>query len=143
MATLNPIPNLLVMLVQAGTFLATLLVAKKTILEPYLQVRKFRYFQTQGKKEETERLLLENQKRLQEIDDKIQEAVVKAKDSRGAHKTLVLRERDEILKEAEKYSQEIIAQTKQRIQEEIRLERAKIPVIIDNLVRALFDQVVS
>ena len=143
MATLNPIPNPAVMLVQAGTFLVTLFVAKKMILEPYLQVRKFRYFQTKGKSEETERLLLENQKRLNEFNEKVQEAVVKAKEGRSAHKSQALKERDEILKEAEQSSQEIISQTKQRVQEEIRAEKAKIPMIVDHLVRVLFDQVVS
>ena len=143
MSTLNPIPNPMVMLVQGGIFLVSLFVIKKTILEPYLQVKKFRYYQTQGKHEEIERLLLENQKKLNEVNEKIQAAVVKAKESQIAHKTQALKERDEILKEAEQSSHEIIAQTKQRVQEEIRAEREKIPMIVDNLVRVLFDRVVS
>ena len=143
MATLNPIPNPAVMIVQAGTFLIGLVIVTKTILEPYLQVRKHRLSQTQGKKEEAEFILSENQRKLREVQEKIQEAVVQAKDIQTAHKIQALKERDEILKQAEKHSLEIIAQTKNRIQEEIRIERQKIPAIVDSLVKVMFDQVVS
>ena len=67
MSSLNLVPNLNVMAVQAGIFVANFLLLRNLLLEPYLKVYDKRQNLTVGSKAEAKELVAKNESAIQQI----------------------------------------------------------------------------
>lgn len=143
MASLNLVPNVSVMLTQAGIFTATLFVVKRTMLDPFLKVKKKRLHYTVGYKTKAKNLLESNEKIISELNMKMSEASSELSKVREEYKARSLKEKNKIIEDAEKEVKAIIDEAKKQIDNEIASEKEKIPVIAQKLSTEMFDQIVK
>lgn len=143
MSALNLIPNVNVMLATAGILAPTLWVAKKTILEPYLSVKRRRLDMTVGKHEEAKALIKQSDQMAQDIEKKLKSAMVEAQSIRSEILTRVLTQKEEILAEAEKKAEKLTLQAGQQIASELIKEREKIPKVALELSKEVYSRIID
>lgn len=142
MASLNLMPNPGVFLVQTGLFLANVFVVKKLMLDPYLKVKAKRDALTVGGKADASTLMLQNEKNMGYIKQRVDEAFNLARQQSEKLSAEANKKRDDILVHAEKDAKAFLAQAQQEISAELLREKAKIPAIVKDLTENLYQKTI-
>lgn len=138
MASLNLIPNPSVLVVQAGVFLANILVVKKLFVEPYLMVRDRREQLTIGGKDEASQAFAEADRTAADIQTRLSAAMAAAKKERDSLREVATQKRQALLAEAEAQAKKHVDSVEQQIKSEMTAERAKIPGIVASLTDEVY-----
>jgi F0F1-type ATP synthase membrane subunit b/b' len=139
MASLNLIPNPVVLGAQIGVFLVNYVAVKKLFVEPYLAVRAKRSAVTVGSQEEATKALAQSDQITKAIDQKFLECAAEAKGVRESLRDRAHSQRDELLSSAEAAAKQEIASVEQKIREELAAERARIPDVMKSLSDELYN----
>ncbi len=142
MSSLNLVPNPAIMVIQAGIFLANLVVVKKFLLEPYLAVRDERVKLTYGSQDLAESLRQENELAAEKIHFRLQEVGTEARSLRDAALAHARTRRDEILQKATAAAQQIVVGVRTEISRDMEEQRRGIPVLVQNLSRQVLEKIV-
>lgn len=143
MASLNLIPNPSVLAVQAGVFMANVVVVKKLFVDPYLKVRDARDNATQGSKEEADRLYSKSETLAEEIQQKITQASAEARQTREGIRQDAIAKRRKIMQEAESEARQKVDEVEQRIKSELAEQQKRIPEIVGQLTDEVYSATVS
>jgi F0F1-type ATP synthase membrane subunit b/b' len=143
MATLNLIPNPVVLGAQIGVFLVNYAVVKKLFVEPYLTVRARRNSLTVGSQEEATNAAVESDKIAKLIESRFVACAADAKSQREGLRERAQTDRDGLLAKAEAEAKSVIAEVERRIRDELATERAKVPEVINSLSEQLYQQAVN
>lgn len=138
MASLNLIPNSGVLVVQAGIFLANMVVVKKLIIDPYLQLKDKREEMTLGNQEAAKSLLQACQKKNEELDAQMTTVYVEAMAIRKKHKEQaeVVQQKD--LLDARHEAVDYIEKMRCELRQNLHDEREKLPVVIAKLADEVY-----
>jgi F0F1-type ATP synthase membrane subunit b/b' len=139
MASLNLIPNPVVLGAQIGIFLVNYVAVKKLFVEPYLAVRARRTALTLGSQEEANKALVKSDQISKAIDEKFIACAAEAKASREALREKAQGERDVLLSSAEAAAKREIASVEEKIRHELASERARIPDVMKSLSDELYN----
>ena len=143
MSGLNLVPNPAVLVVQAGVFLANVVVVKKLFLEPYLNVYRKRQGQTVGSREETERVVAENAKLTYDIERRLEEAMLKARKEREEIIAEGETRREKLMLQAEIEAKRIIEESRSELQTNLKGESAKITEQVASLTEAFYQKIMA
>jgi len=143
MASLELIPNPQVPVVQAGIFLANLVVVKKLWVEPYLTVRDRREKMTAGSKDDATRFLADAERLSEEINAKLKSAAGEAKSHRETIRNAALARRAQILAAAESEAKAHVDTVERQIKDELTRERSKVPAIVQTLTDDVYKLALS
>jgi len=142
MSSLNLTPNPIVMVIEAGVFLAHFLVVKKLLLEPYIAVRTERNLRTEGSQNQAEHLEIENQNTAKRIQSQL---MLVADESRALRDKAVLQaklRRDQLVQAASDEANATIESMRQELKRELAAERAQIPALVERLTREFVQKIV-
>ena len=106
-SSLNLNPDLAVIGVQAGIFLANMFVVKKLMLEPYLKVKAARDKSTGGNQGDASSLLDKAKEMDQQIAVKMRDAHKQAAETREAIKSAAQNKRNDLVQKAEMAKRQI------------------------------------
>lgn len=137
MASLNLVPDPELLVIQAGIFLANLVVVKKLMIDPYLRLKDKRLAMTTGGQEEAEKTLQECRQKSLDLERQVSEARTAAKVTRQEKKSEADADYQKTLAEAKKEASEYLDKLRGELSENLKGEREKIP----GLVRQLTDEV--
>jgi F0F1-type ATP synthase membrane subunit b/b' len=143
MAGLHLMPNPEVLLVQTGLFVASVVVVKKLMLEPYLKVRAKRFSATEGSLDFAATTTETNEKLTKELELKLMSAHAEIK--REAQRLIdkATEEREALLKGVEGKARQSLGQVEATIRQELAEERKKVPKIVEELVPVLYKQIMD
>ena len=139
MASLNLIPDPMVLGAQIGLFLANFVAVKKLFVKPYLLVRDRRLALTIGSQEEATEALVETDRISRQIDQAFSDAAAQAKSERDAMRAHVESTRSSILTAAEAAAKSTVTAVEQQIRAELAEEKSKVPAV----VKALTEEVLK
>ena len=142
MSSLNLLPNVSVMAVQAGIFVSAVVTVKKLFLEPYQQVTEKRELLTVGNKKGAEELTKNCQEISSEIQKKISLVTDEIKSMREKSLHQAISKRDQILEAAEKTAKDTVQSSKESILSALADEKSKIPAITEALSGQLFEKTI-
>jgi len=143
MSSLNLVPNPTVLLVQAGVFLANAYVAKKMIIEPYLDVYKRRHGVTKGSQDLAVRLENENKAAVLGITARIQDAATAANKVREQIISEARQEKAKIIGQAEQEAKGYLDTMMKDIQGQFAVERAKITDIVSAISTEVYEKTLN
>lgn len=143
MASIELIPKLPVMAVQAGVFLANCLVVKKLFVDPYLKSRAERERQTLGSQSEATGLAAEAERIAEGISHRLETSATDNHQSREKLRTSALERRRVIVSAAETESRAYVESAAREIRADAQTERAKVPGIVSALVDQVYRAAVS
>jgi F0F1-type ATP synthase membrane subunit b/b' len=138
MATLNLIPNPMVLGAQVGVFLANFVAVKKLFVEPYLSVRDRRQALTVGSQDEAAKALAKSEELTSQIERQLVAAASEAKAEREKIRDKALAKRSSLLAVAEADAKEKVAAVEREIQGEVKAETAKIPAVVQTLTDEVY-----
>ncbi len=138
MATLNLVPNPTVLAVQAGVFLANLIVVKKLLVEPYLTVRDRREALTVGSKDEAQKILGDCEKISLDMAARLSGAADEAKKEREKIRDAANVKRNAALTAAAAEAKKLVAEVEKQIQQDLVGEKAKVPAIVKSLTDEVY-----
>lgn len=124
-SSLNLSPDLPLIGVQAGLFIANMYVVKKLMLEPYLKVREARERKTGGSQGDAEALLKQASELDQVITNKMREAHKSASATREQIKSAAASKRASIVSTAENTAKKEQAEIQAAIHQNLAEEKAK------------------
>jgi F0F1-type ATP synthase membrane subunit b/b' len=138
MASIELIPKFPVLIVQTGVFLASFVVVKKLLAEPYLAVKERRQRLTGGNKEEAVELLRKADALSQRVNDRLLDAAAKAKKERDDARAVALEKRQGQLSAAEAEARAHVDSVSREIAKDVEAEKAKIPSIVASLTQEVY-----
>jgi F0F1-type ATP synthase membrane subunit b/b' len=142
MSSLNLVPNPAIMVIEAGIFLANLVVVKKFLLEPYLNVHTQRVKLTKGSQELAEKIDAENVSAIDKIQASVQSAAEEGRKTREIILADAKTTRDSTVDKAGKEAKQIVDAMRKELAQEIEMQRQKIPGVVSELSRQLLDKIV-
>ena len=137
MATLNLIPNPMVLGAQIGVFYLNFIAVKKLFVEPYLSVRDRRQALTFGSKDEATKALVSCDRISKDIESRYISSATEAKVDREQIREQAQIARQALIIAAEKDAKAEVANVETQIRAELVAEKEKIPGVI----KALSDEV--
>lgn len=143
MAQLVLVPNPVVLAVQAGVFLANVLVIKKLMLEPYLAVRDRREKLTQGNRDEAGAIVARCEAIASEVNQRLVSTAQTAQKAKEAIRNTALDKRNGILAAAEAESRATVEKMGAEIKQALAAERAKVPQVVHELTQQVFQLAVQ
>ena len=133
MATLNLIPNPMVLGAQIGVFYLNFIAVKKLFVKPYLSVRDRRQALTFGSQDEANKALASCDRISKDIESRYITSAIEAKEDREQLREQAQIARQTLLGRAEKDAKSEVANVEKQIREELAVEKAKIPGVIESL----------
>ena len=133
MATLNLIPNPMVLGVQIGLFYVNFLAVKTLFVKPYLSVRDRRQALTFGSQDEATKALARCDRISKDIESRYINSATEAKADREQLREQAQIARQTLLSAAEKDAKAEIANVEKQIREDLASEKEKIPGVIKTL----------
>lgn len=143
MAELNLVPNVPVIAVQTAIFVTNLIITKKLLVEPYQQLRAKRDQLTTGSQEDAVALTAANEKHVQEIESRIQNAAREAALARESVRKKALDQRAEIVAAAEAAAAETIASVTKEIRADLAAQKVRVPEIVQQLTQDVYKVAIS
>lgn len=138
MASLELIPKVPVLVVQGAVFLANIVIVKKLLVEPYLQVKDRRDKVTVGSKDDAVRFLAEAERVSQHIAERLQTAYDAAKAEREKIRAAALAKRDTIVSAAEKEAKAHMDVMERQVRDSLDQEKQKVPAIVKSLTDEVY-----
>jgi F0F1-type ATP synthase membrane subunit b/b' len=138
MANLELIPKLPVLAVQAGIFIANLGIMKKLFMDPYLKVKEAQEGMTIGSQGDAIRLLSQADSITASINDRMNMAMVDAKNSRELVRSAALEKRTQILDAVQKEVSNELIKVQEDIEHQVQLERSQISNVVANLANEVY-----
>jgi F0F1-type ATP synthase membrane subunit b/b' len=143
MAQLVLVPNPVVLAVQAGVFLANVVVIKKLMLEPYLAVRDRREKLTQGNRDEAGAIVTRCEALATDINQRLVTTAQTAQKAKESIRNTALEKRNAILAAAEAESRATIDKMAAEVKQTLAAERAKVPQVVQQLTQQVFQLAVQ
>ena len=138
MASLNLVPNPGLLLVQAGIFLANMVVVRKLMVDPYLSLKDRRQALTTGSKEEGEALLRECHQKNEALSQQIAKSRLEASAFRQQQCLEAESEAHALVAGAKKEASEYAEALRTELRENLRQESEKVPAIVAKLVEEVY-----
>lgn len=143
MAQLVLVPNPVVLAVQAGVFLANVVVIKKLMLEPYLAVRDRREKLTQGNRDEAGAIVTRCEALATDINQRLVTTAQAAQKAKESIRNAALEKRNALLAAAEAESRATIEKMAAEVKQTLAAERAKVPQVVQQLTQQVFQLAVQ
>jgi F0F1-type ATP synthase membrane subunit b/b' len=143
MAQLVLVPNPVVLAVQAGVFLANVVVVKKLMLEPYLAVRDRREKLTQGNRDEASSIVTRCEALVTDINQRLVTTAQTAQKAKESIRNAALEKRNATLAAAEAEARATIEKMAAEVKQTLAAERAKVPQVVQQLTQQVFQLAVQ
>lgn len=143
MATLELVPKIPVLLVQAGIFLANIVIVKQLFVAPFLKLKDRRDALTIGNQDVAVKILAECEALTKEIAAKLDAAYTNASITRESIRAASLVKKTEVIKGAEAEARAFVDSIETEIKREIESEKQKIPAIVNSLTQEFYQRTLS
>lgn len=143
MANLYLVPNPSILAVMMGIFFTVYFTIKKLFIAPYLGLRERRLKATTGSQAGASELLAETAADSKMIEEKIQAAGTAARQTFETSKQEARVERDKIIAAAEQEAKKTVKEIESAIAGDMKIEKEKIPQIVEALTNALFEKAIN
>lgn len=143
MATLELIPKVPVLIVQAGVFLANIAVVKTLFVDPYLKLQDRRDAMTIGNQVGATKILGECEAISRNITSKLEAAYSEAAAAREVVRASTIAKKTQMLKTAETEARAYVDAIEKEIQQEVAREKQKIPAVVNSLTQEFYEQTLS
>lgn len=143
MATLELVPKIPVLLVQAGVFLANIVIVKQLFVAPFLKLKDRRDALTVGNQDVAVKILAECETLTKEISTKLDAAYTDAAVTRESIRATALGKKTEVIKSAEAEGRSYVDSIEKEIKREVEIEKQKIPAIVNSLTQEFYLRTLS
>ena len=130
------------MATQTGLFLASMVVVKKLILDPYLEVRQKREKATLGNEKDAQSILEQNQRSQKLIDDKTAQMVRDIGDHAQKVRKTSGETRQQLIAEAEEKAKAWLNESREQLHRDLEGEKARVAETIQGVSKAIFEQAI-
>lgn len=138
MSQFELIPKGDVLAVQTGIFLVAIVIIKKLMLDPYVQLREKRLNLTTGSQADAKQALAKAKTLSETITSQINDAAQQGRDAKEAVRETAIEKRNSIVAAADTEAKATIASVIARIQAEIEEEKSKIPATVAALTNEVY-----
>lgn len=143
MASFELFPDPVVTVVEAGIFLTNLVVIKKLILDPYVQLKDKRDAATTGSKDDAVKIVAECETVTNQITEKLSAAAQNAKSMRETIRTEAVKTRDSLLESAEKEAKSTVEKVREEVAKNLSEERGRVSEIVSGLSQEVYKAALS
>ncbi len=143
MASLNLVPNPLVILVQSGFFLASYVVVKHFYVVPYQKLRARRIAATVGSKDNASEILKSNEESAERIRIQLNDAMKNARQIVDEAKKKAASKRESLLEAAEKDAELTLSSLRGELKANLETERKAIPQVVEALGNKFFEKLLN